>query len=112
MKRALSALMVVTAGGATSQLASADPGVVAVAPKPAPAPQPRRQIVKPRLLPTGAPACGNVMFKSYVPPDPLCPVFDNLRDLEEMGRKYSEELHNLDVKTAALTVQPKGRPDL
>lgn len=68
---------------------------------------------QPRTLATGAPACGNVMFKSYTSvEDPLCPVFRNLRELEELGRKYEAERQNLDVKTASLTVPPELRPAL
>lgn len=68
----------------------------------------------PRTLPTGAPACGNVMSK-YGPArdqDPLCPVFRNLRELEELGRKYEAERQKLLIKTASLTVEPVPRPRL
>lgn len=78
MKRALSALMIVTAGGG---VASADPSAA-----------------KPRALATGAPACGNVMSK-YAPPDPVCVVLRDMRALGELARKYREELQKLDVKT-------------
>jgi hypothetical protein len=83
--------MVVTAGGT----ASADPSstIIAAAPKPAPAPQ---EPATPRLLPSGAPACGIVMFKSYAP-RPRCLAFD---------RKHSEALRKLATKIAAL-VHPK-----
>jgi hypothetical protein len=67
----------------------------------------------PRTLLTGAPACGNVMFKYAAPrEDPLCAVFENLRDLEELGRKFDAELTKRDVKTAALTLAPAPRPRL
>ena len=58
---------------------------------------------EPRVLPTGAPACGNVMGKYGAPvEDPLCAVFRNLRDLEALGRKFE----------AALTLARAGRPGL
>ena len=68
----------------------------------------------PRTLPTGAPACGNVMSKYGMDPleDPICPVIRNLRELEELGRKYEAERQKLDVKTASLTVPPPLRPGL
>jgi hypothetical protein len=72
-------LMAVVLGG--SAVASANP-TVAVAP------------VKPRVLPTGAPACGNVMMKSYTGmlEDRVCPVIRNLRELEEIGRSFQASL--------------------
>jgi len=99
MKRALSLMTVMLGGGVASADTTAPVTVVAVAP---------------RTLATGAPACGNVMFKSYVQPeeDLLCPVFRNLRDLEELGRKLDAELKNLDIETAALTLPATVRPHL
>ena len=103
MKRAMS-LMLVTAvsGGASAVADDSKPEVVAFAPevkKPAPPPP---APVQPRVLRTGAPACGNVMFKSYVP-NRTCDVIDaNVRD----------RLEKLDLKTTSLTVKSKRRPRL
>ena len=63
----------------------------------------------PRTLPSGAPACGNVMGKYGAPPpgaDPVCAVIRSLRDL---GRKFEAELAKLDIKTASLTLAPAPR---
>jgi hypothetical protein len=68
---------------------------------------------EPRTLPTGAPACGNVMGKYGAPPqDPLCPVFRHLQELEALGRMFDAALQKLDVETAALTLAPAPRPGL
>ncbi|MBA3500479.1 MAG: hypothetical protein M4D80_23375 [Myxococcota bacterium] len=68
----------------------------------------------PRALPTGAPACGNVMSKYGVlrGEDLLCPVFRNLRDLEELGRNYDAELRKLAGMTTPLTLPAEPRPRL
>ena len=65
--------------------------VIAAAPPPA---------LQPLVLASGAPACGNVMLKSYNPAereDPVCPVVRNLRDLEQTGRSFQAQvaLHQL-----------------
>ena len=67
----------------------------------------------PRALPTGAPACGNVMSKYGAPPeDPLCPVFRNLRELEALGRNFDAELKKLGGHSLPLTLPAEPRPGL
>lgn len=92
MRCALSLMAVTALGGAASADTATPIAVVAA----------------PRALPSGAPACGNVMAKSFV--DPLCPVLRNLRELEALGRKYDAALGNSGVKTASLTVRAPPRP--
>ena len=84
--------MTLLAVSALSGPASAQPLPLSVAP-PTPA--------QPRVLPSGAPACGNVMDKySTAVEDPLCPVFRNLRDLEALGWVFE----------ARLTIEAAFRP--
>jgi hypothetical protein len=67
----------------------------------------------PRALPTGAPACGNVMSKYGAPrEDPLCPVIRNLRELEALGRNFDAELRKLDPQLPPLTLPAERRPGL
>lgn len=58
-RRATSILFAVVSSG--TAVAVAEPSPQAQAPAP---------VEQPRMLPTGAPACGNVMFKSYGPRPP------------------------------------------
>lgn len=96
MKRALTLMTVMLGGG----VASADPTPTAPA-------------VTPRVLATGAPACGNVVSKyGMQPEDPFCPVVRNLRELEALGRKLDAELQKLAVETASLTLFARPRPGL
>ena len=97
MKRAMTLLAVTALGGGAARADTTTPTtVVAVA----------------RTLPSGAPACGNVMQKPMPDTDPLCAVLQHLRALEAAGRKFDAELKKLDVKTAALTVPAAPRPRL
>lgn len=85
-------------------------GPAAADPTPTP-PSPAVLAAAPRVLATGAPACGNVMFKPATE-DLLCPVFRNLRELEALGRKYAAELQERPITTASLTVLAPPRPGL
>ncbi len=113
MAKRIVSLMTVTALGGTAALANPDrepaPTVVAVAPRPL-----QRVPIQPRVLPAGAPACGNVMFKSYTPmrEDALCPVFRNLEELDASGRNFERDLEIHVVGGPALTLAAAGRPRL
>lgn len=61
-RRATSILFAVATSGVAATVATAEPTE--------PANQPTPTAEQPRRLATGAPACGNVMFKSYTPPPP------------------------------------------
>ena len=94
--------------------------IVAYAPIAKPADKPtdpskRQQPITPLVTKLGAPACGNVMLKSYGPPpaeDPLCPVIRNLRDLEQMYRNFESQLQKPAATAAPLTLAPAPRPGL
>ena len=107
-RRVMTKWFAVTALTAVGGVGHADPKpeLVAAAPqarvpeRAPPAADVAADVVLPRVLRTGAPACGNVMFKSYQPRDPVCTVLANLHDLEDLGRSYAD----------ALTLEARVRP--
>jgi len=107
--------MAVTAIG--GGVAEADPtSVVSYAPivKPDEKPKPV-EAIKPLFLKTGAPACGNVVFKSARPmvaEDPFCPVIRNMREIEEMARNIKAQLKKPAGTAEPLTLAPVSRPGL
>ncbi len=100
-KRAVFVLFAATA----STVAIADP--VAATQRPTPTPS------QPRTLPTGQPACGNVMFKSVEPP--VCTVTRAIlagvfQDLQEIREHVALFDRHVETRTSSLTLAVKDRP--
>lgn len=103
MRKKKTAAIVLFAATTTSAIAIAEPS------KPAP------PTVQPLTLPTGAPACGNVMGKSYGPPKLKCVSMSALVTAAvESIREIRETVAVFDVLTPrdrpALTLVEEGRP--
>lgn len=100
MKRRATSILFAVASSGTA---------VAVAETPSPAPEPEK--VEPRRLATGAPACGNVMFKTYGPPPPCDPARVIVTGILEEAARIRRALAVFDVRVdRPLTLAGARRP--
>ena len=77
-------------------------------------PTPTTPVVQPKTLKSGAPACGNVMYKSYGPPTPCVSMPAMLTAAVQVLRELTETVAVINILPPAdlpvLTLAEEGRP--